>query len=206
MRNYQIGQKVWKSIKSILLACLLSGIIYGCSHQYTPKPRAYFRISFPEHSYEDLNRNYPYNFELPTYTKVELDKAADAEPYWINIDYPSYKGKIHISYKQVNNNLDQILEDARRLAYKHSVKADAIAEKLFTDQSKNVYGILYEIKGDAASSLQFFATDSVKNFLRGSLYFNAIPNKDSLAPVVNFVKKDIVHMMETLEWKNIGQN
>ncbi len=201
MWSYRIGHRAQKQIKNVFLFCLLFGVIYGCHHQYTPKPRAYFRISFPPHSYEELNRDYPYNFEIPTYTKVEIDKAANAEPYWINIDYPSYKGKIHLSYKKVNHNLEQILEDARKLAYKHSVKADAIAEKLFVDQDKNVYGIMYEIEGDAASSLQFFVTDSVRNFLRGSLYFNVIPNKDSLAPVVKFVKEDIVHMMETFEWK-----
>ncbi len=203
MWSYRIGHKAWKMIKKLFLVCLLSVVIFSCSHQYTPKPRAYFRISFPEHDYKELNRNYPYNFELPTYTKIEMDKVANAEPYWINIDYPPYKGKIHISYKKVNNNLPQILEDARKLAYKHSVKADAIAEKLFTDKEKSVYGILYEIEGDAASSLQFFVTDSVKNFLRGSLYFNAIPNKDSLAPVVKFVKEDIVHLMETFKWQPV---
>ncbi len=196
----------WKAIKSGLFFCMFMWLIFSCNDQYTPKPRAYFRITFPKHSYEQLNGNYPYNFDVPTYAKIEADKNADAEPYWINIDYPAYKGKLHISYKKVNHNLDQILEDTRRLAYKHSIKADAIAEKLFTDPGKNVYGIMYDIKGDAASSIQFFVTDSVRNFLRGSLYFNAVPNKDSLAPVVNFVKTDIIHLMETFEWKSLPKN
>ena len=180
----------------VLIAC-------SCKNNPTPKPRAYFRISFPEHKYDSLENVYPYFFEYPEYAKIEQDKAVTAEPYWINIHYPEYKGKIHISYKEVHDNLAQMLEDNRKLAYKHSIKADAIGEKLFMAPEKKVYGILYDIKGDAASSVQFFLTDSIRNFLRGSLYFNTIPNKDSLAPVVDFVKEDIIHIIETFEWKSL---
>ncbi len=183
--------------------CIILIFAFSCKNNPTPKPRAYFRISFPEHKYDSLENTYPYFFEYPEYAKIELDKSPTAEPYWINIHYPEYKGKIHISYKEVHDNLAQMLEDNRKLAYKHSIKADAIGEKLFLAPEKNVYGILYDIRGDAASSVQFFLTDSVRNFLRGSLYFNTIPNKDSLAPVVDFVKEDIMHMMETFEWKSL---
>ncbi len=181
-------------------------MLYSCGNHYTPKPRAYYRIAFPEHDYEVLNRDFPYTFEKATYANVVDDKAPNAEPYWINLDYPNYKGKIHISYKKIEHNLVQVLEDSRKLAYKHSIKADAIGEKLFISPEKKVYGILYDITGDAASSVQFFVTDSVKNFLRGSLYFNAVPNKDSLAPVISFVRKDIIHLMETFEWKSLPKN
>jgi len=188
--------------RSILL--FFSIIIWAsCSHVGTPKPRGYYRISFPEHEYDTLDNVYPYNFEKSVYAKIEEDLSTNAEPYWINVTYPKYNGKIHISYKQIHDNLHQVLEDSRKLAYKHSIKADAIAEKLFLSPEKEVYGILFEIKGDAASSVQFFLTDSIKNFVRGSLYFNSIPNKDSLAPVVKFVKEDIIHLMETFEWKSI---
>ncbi len=190
-------------ISRVVQLFILALIISSCKNNPTPKPRAYFRISFPEHKYDSLENKYPYFFEYPSYTKIVEDKAYNAEPYWINIDYPDYKGKIHLSYKQIKNNLVELLEDNRKLAYKHAIKAEAIGEKLFMAPEKNVYGILYDIKGDAASSVQFFLTDSVRNFLRGSLYFNTIPNKDSLAPVVDFVKEDIMHLMETLEWKSL---
>lgn len=191
--------------KSLILSIIivLFAILISCNNQYTPKPRAYYRIAFPEHEYEDLNRDFPYSFEKATYSNVVEDKAPNAEPFWINLEYPNYKGKIHISYKNINHNLAQILEDNRKLAYKHSIKADAIGEKLFISPEKKVYGILYDIKGDAASSVQFFLTDSVKNFVRGSLYFNTVPNKDSLAPVINFVREDIIHLMETFKWKSL---
>ena len=132
---------------------------------------------------------------------IEPDKEPRAEPYWINIVFPEFNGEIHISYKKVEGNLDAYLEDSRTLAYKHTIKADAIVETTFADPSKKVYGLVYEIKGNAASSAQFHLTDSSHNFLRGSLYFNVQPNVDSLGPVIDFFKQDIKHLMETFEWK-----
>ena len=101
----------------------------------------------------------------------------------------------------VDDNLSLLTEDAHRLAYKHSVKADAIEEKLWNNPDKEVYGIIYNIKGNAASSVQFFLTDSIRHYLRGSLYFYSQPDKDSLAPVIDFFREDIIHLVETLEWK-----
>ncbi|MCW3806530.1 gliding motility lipoprotein GldD [Plebeiibacterium marinum] len=195
-----------KFLRIQLVLCLFAFLSVQCKEVSTPKPRGYFRINFPEHEYDTLQHGFPYSFEYPEYTKIAKDRSPSAEAYWINIEYPEYRGKIHLSYKSVDNNLREILEDSRRLAYKHSIKADAIGEKLFEAPEKKVYGILYDIKGDAASSVQFFLTDSVRNFLRGSLYFNVIPNKDSLAPVVDFVKEDIYHLMETFEWKSLSDN
>ena len=120
---------------------------------------------------------------------------------WFNIEFPDYKGKLHLSYMDVSHNLKLLTDDAHKLAYKHSVKADAIEERLWINDEKNVYGIIYLISGDAASSVQFFVTDSLNHYLRGSLYFDAQPDKDSLAPVINFFRDDIVHLIETLEWK-----
>ena len=173
----------------------------GCKRNYTPKPRGYFRIDLPEKNYTHFDTTFPYTFDYPVYTKVTEDKTKAAEKYWINIEYPGLNGKIHISYKDINNNIEQILEDTRKLAYKHTIKADAINERMFIKPEKNVFGILYEIEGNAASSVQFFLTDSTDHYLRGALYFNVAPNKDSLAPILNFVKEDIIRMIESLEWK-----
>ena len=176
-------------------------ILSGCKKKYTPKPRGYFRIDLPEKKYQKLDSIYPYKFEYPIYTIIKNDNSSLSEEYWINIEYPKLNGKIHVSYKTINNNINQILEDTRTLAYKHSIKADAIHEKMFIKPEKKVYGILYEIEGNAASSMQFFLTDSIKHYLRGALYFNVEPNKDSLAPILDFVKEDIIVLIESFEWK-----
>jgi gliding motility-associated lipoprotein GldD len=176
-------------------------LIYSCSQSYTPKPRGYFRIDFPVKKYVLYQNNFPYSFEYPVYGIVKPDTNLNAEPYWVNIEFPEYNTKIHLSYKRLNGNLARFIEDTRKLAYKHTVKADAIDEILIKNKENNVYGIVYDIKGNAASSMQFFATDSIRNFIRGALYFNAQPNKDSLAPAIEFFRKDVGHFIQTLKWK-----
>jgi len=116
--------------------------------------------------------------------------------------YPAYKARVHLSYKPVTDNLYDLLEDNIRLAYNHVVKADAIDEHLFINEDTHLYAMMFEIKGDAASPLQFLATDSARHFLRGSLYFQTAPNRDSLAPVINYITEDVVHLIETLQWKD----
>lgn len=185
----------------LLVLVLLS--LPDCKKHVTPRPAGYLRIDFPEKKYRSYDTICPYTFEYPLYGKIGYDTSKIAEPFWINIEFPGFGGKIHLSYKPVRNNLNVFIEDSRTLAYKHTVKADAISEILYTNDEHNVYGLLYRIKGDAASSIQFYMTDSIRNFLRGSLYFNVQPNADSLAPVIDYFMEDIVHLVETLQWKNL---
>lgn len=184
-----------------ILFIIVAIIFGGCKRNYTPKPRGYFRIDLPEKKYTLYNSDCPYTFLYPKYTIIERDSSRLIEPCWININYKDFGGKIHISYKEVNNNIGQILEETRSLAYKHTLKADAITEKVFVKPEQNVYGTVYEIAGDAASSLQFFLTDSTEHYVRGALYFNTEPNKDSLAPLIKFVRKDVIVLIESFEWK-----
>ncbi len=190
-------------LKRITVITLMLLLFICCKRHYTPKPAGYLRIDFPEKVYQIYNSSCPYTFEYPLYGKITADTSKITEPCWINIEFPNFGGKIHISYKPVNNNVNTYIEDSRTLAYKHTVKADAISETLYTNDERRVYGLLYQIKGDAASSVQFYLTDSTKHFLRGSLYFNVQPNADSLAPVIDFFTEDIMHLVETLEWKNL---
>ncbi|RLD29311.1 MAG: gliding motility lipoprotein GldD, partial [Bacteroidetes bacterium] len=151
--------------------------------------------------YKTYNSDCPYTFDYPVYASIESDNLVNSEPCWINIDFPKYNGKVHISYKTVDNNINLLLEDAYTLAYKHTVKADAIEEYLINKPDSKVYGILYDIEGNAASSVQFFLTDSTENFLRGALYFRTTIDKDSLAPVIDFFRDDILYFIDSFEWK-----
>jgi gliding motility-associated lipoprotein GldD len=186
-------------VPALFTAVLISAA--ACHKSYTPKPRGYLRVDFPKKEYILFDSTCPFRFEHPVYSRVVPDTDYNAEPCWINIEFPRFDGKIHISYKKVDHNLFQYTEDSRALAYKHTIKADAINETVYTNPGHRVYGILYDIKGNAASSLQFYLTDSVRHFLRGSLYFNVEPNKDSLAPVIAYFREDIVHLIESFEWK-----
>jgi len=174
---------------------------FSCQNDYTPKPRGYFRIDLPKKKYQKSPNRLPYSFELPAKSLIISSRTTADELYWINIEYPQYKATVHLSYKKINGNLQQYINDSRGFVYKHTIKADAITEEVFTNNEKKVYGIKYTIKGDAASNTQFYLTDSTKNFLRGALYFNVAPNKDSLAPVLKYINEDIIHLIETFEWK-----
>ena len=187
--------------KHILLILFVAVRISGCQEKYTPKPRGYFRIQFPEKTYQNLAPEYPFGFEFPTYARVEKDTSRMAEPYWINICSDPYNVKFHLSYKPIKGNLAELTEESRELVYKHSIKANTINENIFINPGQNVYGTIYELKGNTASPYQFYLTDSTSHFLRGSFYISEIPNYDSLYPVIAFFEKDIKHLIETFEWK-----
>jgi gliding motility-associated lipoprotein GldD len=177
-------------------------MVSGCSQDYTPKPRGYFRIDLPEKQYARFDTTFPYSFEYPVYAKIVPDTRKSSEPYWMNIDFPGFNGRLHISYKPVDGNLVQFLEDARTFVVKHIPKADAIDDSLIYRPGDRVYGLIYYIGGSgAASPCQFFLTDSSTHFLRGALYFNTVPNNDSLAPVIDFIEEDIRHLIATFRWE-----
>ncbi|MEZ4999247.1 MAG: gliding motility lipoprotein GldD [Bacteroidales bacterium] len=175
-------------------------VLLSCKNESAPRPRGHFRIDLPAKQYTSYNTDCPFTFEYPVYGNIVVEPGT-AEPCWFNIEFPEYRAKIYLSYKEVNGNLNLLVDDAYKLAYKHTVKADAIEESYWENNEKNVFGTVYFIKGNAASSIQFYVTDSIRNYLRGSLYFNAQPDKDSLAPVIDFFSEDVIHLIETLEWK-----
>ncbi|MBI9066197.1 MAG: gliding motility lipoprotein GldD [Salinivirgaceae bacterium] len=187
--------------KIFILLIFFSFITASCKQDYVPKPRGYFRIDLPKKEYKNTPKDLPYSFEYPKYSYLLANRKAETEKYWINMVFPRFNATVHLSYKDINGNLDQYLTDTRNFVYKHTIKADAIIETPYIAANKNVYGMHYEIKGDAASNVQFYLTDSTKNFVRGALYFNVTPNKDSLAPVLKFINIDIAHLMETFKWK-----
>lgn len=189
-----------RAIKYLIIITLII-LLSGCRERAVPKPWGYFRIDMPEKSYRLYDTACPFVFEYPVYGRISNDVGQISEPCWFNIEFPGYKAIIHVSYKRINNNLESILKESYDFTYAHSIKADAITEQPWQNAGNKVYGILYDIKGNTASSIQFFVTDSSRNFLRGALYFTAEPDADSLAPVIEFFRKDIVHMVETFKWK-----
>jgi gliding motility-associated lipoprotein GldD len=188
----------------IILLAVITVVLASCQDNYVPKPRGYYRIDFPEKNYRMFDTTFPYTFEYPVYGKIVRDSTRGAEPFWINIVYYPYNAQLHISYKVIDKNLTTYLNDAHTLVNKHIPKANAISQREYVDTIENVYGLVYEISGsDAASTYQFYLTDSTKNFVRGALYFDLVPNNDSLAPVISFLKKDVEHMITTFRWKKV---
>jgi len=203
--NFLSNNKSLNKTLFFFLFLAVGAFMSSCDNtNYTPKPKGYFRIALPEKKYLLLDSIYPYSFEYPKNAFITNDPLSPTEKNWINIELPTFHGRIHISYKSLSgiNNLVTYTEDARTLALKHMSKASGIRQIAIKDQKRKVYGLVYEINGmGTASPYQFYLTDSTKHFMRGSLYFDVIPNNDSLAPVIDFVKPDIQNLFETFNWK-----
>ena len=186
----------------VLLACI------SCTKVSIPKPYGYYRITVPDTAYMDFQQSainhqpslsgYPYTFQLSQNAVVQ--PRAD-EPYWINIYYPALDATIHCSYKPVQHNLRELTNDALEFVYRNASFANAIPEREYEHPEAKVYGVLFDLEGNTASSCQFFITDSTKHFFRASVYCNCPPNADSLAPVYQYIRKDVVKMVETFEWR-----
>ncbi len=177
-------------------------LLFSCNDHPQPKPRGYFRIDMPEKSYVSLDSIDAYSFLVPSYSEITNDPFSPQEKNWININFPAFKSTLHISYKDVDNNLDKLLNDAYSMVTKHIGKASGIRDSLIIDPERQMYGLVYNLDGDGvASPMQFYLTDSTSHFLRGSLYFNIKINTDSLQPVTDFIKKDVEMLISSIKWK-----
>lgn len=187
-----------------VMVILVSTVMVSCNGDYYPKPRGHFRIDLPEKEYIRFDTTFPYAFDYPVYANISSGQTFGDEKYWINIDFNRFRGKIHISYKQIDKNLNTLIEDSRTMAMKHIPKASGIKTESFANSITQVYGLTYGIGGvEAASPFQFYLTDSTHHFVRGALYFSAVPNNDSLAPVIDFLKADIRHLIESFVWRDV---
>jgi len=181
----------------------LSLILVGCKVDYKPKPKGYNRLVLPAAEYQPSPDTLPYQFQYSRHANLMPDTSWISEKNWIEIYYPELKANIHITYKRLNNKddlLKELLNDSYRLTSKQQIKAYAIDEvSIITPSGKTA--VIAEIAGDVPSQFQFTMTDSSRNFLRGALYFNTAVQNDSLAPAIEFMKKETLHFINTLEWR-----
>ncbi len=180
-------------------------LLSACNNEQvtTPKPKGYFRINFPEKKYQTFDGGCAFTFSYPTYVDLVDDRDQNAQKCWKNLNFTQFNGTLHLTYYDVFDvkTYNEMTENARSLAMKHTIKADAIDQKMINYPDKKVYGVFYAIEGNTASSVQFFLTDSTSRYLRGALYFNERPQYDSIQPVIKFIKQDIDKLIETFEWK-----
>lgn len=183
-------------MRRILLLAGLMLLLWGCGEDPLPKPRAMLRLEYPQKAYRVLESDCPFRFEYNQMAAREFQGDCN-----LVLDYPEMKGSVFISYKAVEGNLRSLLSDAQKLSYEHVVKADNIVEQPYINPEEEVYGMFYEVRGDAASQSQFYVTDSTDHFVTGSLYFYAKPNYDSILPAAVYLQNDIRRIMESLRWK-----
>lgn len=204
---------------------IVIALIVSCNSTYTSKKEGYYKIDFPERAYTTFNDpTYPYTFEYPVYARVDKDSSyfdsLSKNPYWINIDFPSFNGKIFISYKNIGgtsvykvkipgggyrdsvgkNDFEKMVNDSYNLTYKNDIKAYSIEDSVMHTPN-GLTGIFFRLSGNVATAKQFFLSDTLHHFLRGALYFDATPNEDSLRPVNAFLQQDMKHILNTMKWK-----
>ena len=178
--------------------------MFSCEDQERPlpKPKGYFRIDLPQKEYVKIDTLQRYAFEVPDYALLTNDPYAPEQKNWVNVEMPRFKASIHLTHKDVNGNLREYLEDVHTMLTKHLQKDNGMNDSLIVNSEHHVYGMMIEMDGKGvAVPLQFYLTDSTANFVRGALYFNFVPNNDSMQPVIDYIRQDIDRMIETFEWK-----
>jgi gliding motility-associated lipoprotein GldD len=186
-----------KLFKQFFLLLFVLIIVSACNEDTVPKPKAFLRLAYNDADYHSVNTTCPYTFEVSNNASVTFNDKC-----WVNINYPTLKASLNITYRPVENNLNELLQESEKLTYNHAIKADGISVQPYINIDNKKYGSLSEVTGDAASSIQFHLTDSSKNFITGALYFEVKPNYDSILPAIKYLEKDVKHLMETLKWKN----
>jgi len=183
-----------KIIAMIIVLMMLT--FTSCKDEVLPKPAGFLRLDYPEAKYLNFENNCPFSFQMNETATIKGEKECG-----FSITYPKMKATIYLTYKPVNNNIEKLLKDAQKLTYEHVIKADDILEQPYLNPQKKVYGMFYQVNGNAATNSQFYVTDSTKHFITGSVYFYAKPNFDSIMPAASYIKNDMQRLMETLKWK-----
>ncbi len=183
-------------LKKSIAFLLVSLCFTSCKDDVLPKPTSYLRLDYPEAEYANFDCKCPFNFEMNEAAVIKSDKSCG-----FSINYPKMKATIYLTYKPITGDIKNLLRDAQKLTYEHVIKADDILEQPYLNPNKKVYGMFYQVNGNAATNSQFYVTDSLKHFITGSVYFYSKPNFDSIMPAANYIENDMRRLMETIKWK-----
>ena len=197
VKKFKTNSYFCKMFKKLLFTFLGFAVFSSCAEETQPKPSGELRLEYPVPTYSKFHSPCNFGFEYSDFAKVKDAKNA----CWYYIDYPEMKAKVFLTYFPVKNDLVLHVKESEKMVYEHTIKASSIDTKSFSFPDRKVFGNFYELKGPSASNLQFFVTDSTRHYVTANLYFNTRPKPDSLAPAVDYIKKDLLHLIETFEWK-----
>lgn len=187
-------------IKTLTVVCVMCLLGLSCT-EYTPKPRGYFRIEPEIPRYQSIVEDcFPYTFHVSQLVSVKFSSTEELKG--LTLSYPALRATVYCSYFPVTPaTLRLAEEECRSLVARQAKDATTISEKAYSDPEKQVYGFFFQLEGESASPLQFMLTDSVSRFFRGALYYDCRPNADSLAPVTQYLREDILELIESFNWK-----
>lgn len=175
---------------------ILIVILSGCKENVLPKPKAQLRLEYDKAAYERIESDCPFSFEKSSKANESINSKC-----WVNLDYPELNAQVNITYRPIKNNLKELFMEAEKLTFNHSIKADGISSKPYADSNRRVFGAVFEVTGNAASPIQFHITDSTDHFITGAIYFDVQPNYDSIKPAAHYLQKDVIHLFESINWK-----
>lgn len=193
-------------VKILFVVGLLTAFV-RCNTGYLPKPLGYNRLVLPEPAYQSLPDTLPYTFEYSTHAQLLADTSWIRDRFWIEIYYPELKANVHITYKRIENSeklLKEFFNDTYTLTAKHQIKAYSIDE-INVKNAQGHTAVMMELDGEVPSQMQFAITDSTQHFVRGALYFFTKVHNDSLQPAIEYMKKDIMHMVNTFDWNSTSK-
>ena len=193
--------KLMLEMNKIIFLSLVIGLFSCKNEEPFPKPKSFLRVDLPDHSYQEYSDDCNFKFEISDLAKVINKPNSPSSQCFKNIIYPKYNASIYCTYVALDSNLFSYTEYSRKLAYEHTIKANGIEETQYSNKEKNVYGTSFNIRGDVACNYLFYLTDSSSNYFAGSLYFENVPNYDSLQPVLEYIVEDVEHLINTFEWK-----
>lgn len=180
-----------------LILTFLGLLLLSCTEEARPKPSGELRLEYPQAAYIQYVSPCGFTFEHSKYARIENAKNS----CWYYVTYPRMKARVFLTYFPINNDFALHVKESEKMVYEHTIKASAIDTKSFNYPERRVFGNFYELKGPTASNLQFYVTDSTRHYVTANLYFNSRPKPDSLAPAVEYIRKDLQHMIDTFEWK-----
>jgi gliding motility-associated lipoprotein GldD len=183
-------------MKTPLIFSLLCLSLLSCGDEKMPKPTGQLSLEYPKAKYMKFSNSCGFDFD-----KNELAETKATSNCGLEIHYPKMKATVYLTYKPVQNNLDKLLTDAQKLTFEHAIKANDIAEQPYVNPTSKVYGMFYQVGGNAATNAQFYVTDSTKNFVTASMYFYSKPNFDSILPAADYIKNDMKKIIESIKWK-----
>ncbi|MEC8536976.1 MAG: gliding motility lipoprotein GldD [Bacteroidota bacterium] len=184
------------------LFLLLFGFFFGCKELPVPKPKIYLNLNYPEAVYEKLDTGYPFKFDKNKLAITQSINSNDEGITLVNLNYSLLNAKIYLTHYSTKDEMSKYISEFEFGLQNHAKVAHEISEQKFKNAEASVFGNYYEITGPTASQSQFYVTDSIRQFLTAALYFEVKPNYDSILPAVRYIQKDMVRMLESLEWKN----
>ena len=188
--------------------CVIFIVLFGCENYFLPKQSAYLRLDYPKPEYKLIDdKDFPFFFEANTILSEISDIDINPESIDFIINYNQLNAQINFQYKNVNSSekLKAYILDLKSTIETHSMMANSVKIKDYSLKEKNIFGRIFDLSGNVASPYQFYLTDSINNIISGLVYFNIKPNYDSILPAINYIENDIIHLIESFDWKNYNK-